>query len=183
MNAFERIIEAHLGEWEDVSYDQLIEELELDEQYVPYKQKQQKEVPFRRFRRSADYKRTYLEKIKGNQVFKNKLHHFMEVKRHNPNAPVNASEDRMFTSGGIFKNAIANLRHYHISYDISIVYRVEMDGGEPVVYLYGFYTHDELGTGSPSSIPKQRAMSQKFKTFTFEDARKLRDRLGIVFTM
>ena len=183
MDIFKRILESHAGEWEDVSYEQLVEELELDEEYTPYQKKQRKEPPFRRFRRCAEYTRTYLEKIVSNQVFKNKLHHFMEIKRNNPTTPINSGEDRMFTGGGNYKNAIPNLRHYHISFDISILYRVENEGGEPVVYLYGFYTHDELGIGSPSSPTKQKAMARKFQNTQFESARRLRDRLGLLFLM
>lgn len=184
MDIFKRITEAHAGQWEDVSYEQLVAELELDEEYVPYAPptKQRKQLPVRRFRRSAEYKRTYLEKIRNNSTFKNKLHFFMEAKRHNPMGQIN-SEDSFFTAGGIYKNAIPDLRHFHISFDISIVYRVGNEGGEPVVYLYGFYTHDELGTGTKRSINKQSANAKKFQTFAFEGARKLRDRLGIKFEM
>lgn len=178
-----KILETHkLNQWEDVTFEQLVEELELDEAYEPHQKKQAgQQQPFRRFRRSPEYAATYDKLIKSNQTYKNKLHHFMEVKRHNPNTPVNANDDRPFAGEGAFRSVIPNIAHYHISYNISIVYRVVNEGGEPIVYLYGFYTHDDLGTGMPANKNRQKVMAGRFKNFTFENARRLRDRLGMHF--
>lgn len=119
------------------------------------------------FRRSPEYKETYLTKIKPSTSLKSKFREFMEIKRHNPLQPFGSS-DKPFTGGGIFANAIPGLKHAHISFDLSIVYRVE--GRNPTeVYLYGFYTHDDLGTGQPPSRPKQNSMARSFKNRTFRE--------------
>ncbi len=175
---WQKILESHYGEWEDVSYERLIEELELDEayDYVPYqaKTKVKKELPFRRFRRSADYKRTYLEKILPHQALRKKLRVFMDEKRKDPGKKV-TNDQESFASNAPIGSTVPGLLKDKITYDLSIVFRIE---GE-IIYLYGFYTHDELGTDG--SIPQQQRMAKRFKEMTFENARRLRDRLGIVF--
>lgn len=175
---WQRILESHYGEWEDVGYEQLIEELELDEafDYVPYqtKTKVKKEPPFRRFRRSADYKRTYEEKILPHEALRKKLRVFMDEKRADPKKKI-SKEEEPFAAGAPIGKTIPGIWKTKMTYDLSLVYRVAGD----VVYLYGFYTHDELGTDG--SIPQQQKMAKRFKDMTFESARRLRDRLGIVF--
>lgn len=174
----QKILESHYGEWEDVSYEQLIEELELGEayDYTHYQQKVKvkKEPPFRRFRRSADYKRTYEEKILPHEGLRKKLRAFMDEKRADPKKQVTKEEEPFETKAPIGR-AVPGLWKTKITYDLSLVYRVAGD----VIYLYGFYTHAELGTDG--SQPQQHKMAKKFKEMTFENARRLRDRLGIVF--
>lgn len=177
-DAIERIIESHYGEWEDVSFEQLMAELELDEafEYTPYQKnvKSAKEPGFRRFRRSADYNRTYEEKILPHEGLRKKLRTFMQEKRADPNKRVTKDQEA-FTAGAPIANAVPGLLKDKITYDLSLVFRVSGD----VIYLYGFYTHDELGTDG--SIPQQRKMAERFKAMQFESARRLRDRLGMWF--
>lgn len=114
------------------------------------------------FRRSGSYKETYLEKIYPNPSLKKKFATFMDIKRKDPNAQAGGS-DTTFTSGGPFIREVPGLKHAHITQDISIVYKVV--GNE--VYLYGFYTHKELGTGQPQNINRERAMAKKFAATNF----------------
>lgn len=119
------------------------------------------------FRRSPEYQETYLSKIKNNEQLKAKFREFMELKRNNPLQPFGSS-DKQFRGDGYFTNAVPGLKHAHITYDLSIVYKVE--GRNPTeVYLYGFYTHDDLGTGQPSNKNKQSNMARSFSRRTFKE--------------
>lgn len=116
------------------------------------------------FMRGADYNRTYLERVKPYAPVRAKFREFMEIKRNNPNSQFGSS-DKPFRSSGKFINQVPGLRHAHITFDLSIVYKV-VNG---VVYLYGFYTHDELGTGQPANINKQDSMAGRFSRMAFSE--------------
>jgi hypothetical protein len=120
------------------------------------------------FRRCQEYNATYLLKIKVNEALKAKFRSFMELKRNNPTEPF-GKVDKSFMSGGNFQSAIPGLKHAHINFNISIVYRIVQTSGITEIYLYGFYTHDELGTGQPPNINKQRSIAQRFKNFKFTE--------------
>lgn len=114
------------------------------------------------FYRSDLYKETYLTRVLPYPAIKKKFRDFMEVKRNNPNQIFGAS-DKNFTPGGVFFTMIPGLRHAHLTPDLSIVYRVV--GNQ--IYLYGFFNHDDIGTGQPPKIPKQKAMASKFARTVF----------------
>lgn len=114
------------------------------------------------FKRSPAYQETYLSKIYPYPKLRAKFRDFMELKRHNPMQPFGAS-DKHFKSGWQFDDVVPGIKHAHITHDISIVY--EYKNGE--IYLYGFYTHDELGTGQPPNINKQKSMATRFANQTF----------------
>lgn len=86
----------------------------------------------------------------------------MEVKRENPNQPFGSS-DKAFTGAGNFAKMVPGLKHAHITHDLSVVYKVI--GNE--VYLYGFFTHDELGTGQPPNMNRQKSTATKFSNQQF----------------
>ena len=85
----------------------------------------------------------------------------METKRNNIKT-IFGSSDKPFKSKGSFGILVPGIRHAHITYDISIVYLVQNN----TIILYGFFTHDELGTGTPPKINIQKSMAIKFKTLT-----------------
>lgn len=114
------------------------------------------------FRRSSLYKDTYLSRIKSNEKLKAKFRDFMEVKRTDPQQPFGSS-DKSFIGAGNFAKAVPGLRHAHITFDLSIVYKVV--GNE--VYLYGFFTHDELGTGQPPNMNRQKSTATRFSNQSF----------------
>lgn len=116
------------------------------------------------FMRGSDYNDTYLEKVRPYEPIRKKFRAFMELKRNNPLAQFGAS-DKPFLSSGKFGGMVPGIKHAHITGDLSIVYKVE----NGVVYLYGFYTHDELGTGQPASIKKQDSMAGKFSRMSFKE--------------
>ena len=108
------------------------------------------------FRRCELYKQTYFSRIKPYPPLKDKLRQFMEVKRTNPNQQF-GSNDKPFISKGFFFQAIPGIRHAHLTFDLSIVYKV--DGN--VITLYGMFTHDDLGTGQPPNMRKQKSVAQR----------------------
>jgi mRNA-degrading endonuclease YafQ of YafQ-DinJ toxin-antitoxin module len=94
----------------------------------------------------------------------NSLKDFLTLKRQDPNALYGAS-DKPFKSTGTFTNSVSTLRHAHITHDLSIVYRLE----NGALYLYGFYSHDQLGTGTPANINKQKSMATRFSNEKFTE--------------
>jgi hypothetical protein len=81
----------------------------------------------------------------------------MEIKRNQPDQPFGGS-DKFFKPGLMFFSAIPGIRHAHITHDLSIVYRV---GKANEIWLYGIFSHDDLGTGTPANLKKQQVMSTK----------------------
>lgn len=114
-------------------------------------------MPVTVFKRLPLYTKTYNEKVLPNSALRKKFRDFMELKRNDPYASFGSS-DKPFAAKASFQNAVPGLKHAHITYDISIVYRVEGN----VIYLYGFFTHDELGTGQPANQNRQKSMSARF---------------------
>lgn len=94
----------------------------------------------------------------------NNLKDFLTLKRDNPRAAYGSS-DKPFTGKGNFAGAIPGLAHAHLSFDLSIVYRIEHN----VLYLYGIYSHDQLGTGQPPKMNVQKSMAQKFSNMNFTE--------------
>ena len=88
----------------------------------------------------------------------------MELKRADPNQPFGGS-DTPFRSAGHFGAQVPGIKHAHITQDLSIVYKVQ--GNQ--VFLYGFFTHDDLGTGSPANIRKQSSNAAQFKNQPFNE--------------
>lgn len=110
------------------------------------------------FLRGNDFRRTYDEKVLPYEGIRKKLRQFMQSKRDNPQQPWGGS-DKSFTSGGPF----SGLRHAHLTQDLSIVYRVV----NRTVFLYGFYTHHDLGTGTPPKYGHQKTMGAKLQATQF----------------
>lgn len=120
-----------------------------------------------RFRRSPEYKETYLAKVNPYESVRNKFREFMELKRNDPNQAFGKS-DKHFLGDGFFTQQVPGLKHAHITQDLSIVYKIS--GKNPTeIYLYGFYTHDELGTGQPPNIRRQSSIAKSFRSYTFTE--------------
>jgi mRNA-degrading endonuclease YafQ of YafQ-DinJ toxin-antitoxin module len=119
-------------------------------------------MPEVKFFRSEAYKETYLNKIRPHNGLKTKFRSFMDLKRQDPKAPF-GNDDYAFTSNAPIGNAVPGLRHAHINRDISIIYRVDNNN----VYLYGFYRHDDIGTGTPAKKNLQQTAATKFQSTTF----------------
>lgn len=144
---------------EDLSADQILAEVGLPP--TNNINSNQRETVFRR---CDSYKETYFTKVRPYNSVRSKFRDFMQLKRWNPIEPFGKS-DKLFIGRGFYIRAIPNLKHAHITQDLSIVYKLE--GG--TIWLYGFYTHDELGTGQPDNKRVQDAMATKFKHKTEAD--------------
>jgi mRNA-degrading endonuclease YafQ of YafQ-DinJ toxin-antitoxin module len=97
----------------------------------------------------------------GDRITKN-LDRFKTAKQDNPLSPFGSS-DKPFISDGHF----SGLNHAHLTHNISLVYR--WDKLSRQIKLYGFYTHDDLGTGSPPNFRKQSTVGPRLKGQVFEN--------------
>lgn len=91
------------------------------------------------------------------------LDKFKTVKEADPMAAYGSS-DKPFLSDGHF----SGLSHAHLTHNISLVYR--FDRGTRQIKLYGFYTHDDLGTGTPPNLRKQSTVGPRLKGQVFENS-------------
>ena len=96
----------------------------------------------------------------GDRVSK-ALDKFKNSKEADPRAPYGGS-DKPFLGDGHF----SGLSHAHLTHNISLVYR--LDNAANQLKLYGFYTHDDLGTGSPPNLRKQSTVGPRLKSQVFE---------------
>ena len=121
----------------------------------------QNTIPQTAFLRGSDFRRTYNERVLPYEGIRKKLRQFMHTKRLDPLQPWGSS-DKVFVPSAPL-GQLHGLRHAHLTPDLSIVYRVI----NRTILLYGFYTHDDLGTGQPPKIPKQKIAANKFQTTQF----------------
>lgn len=127
----------------------------------PLQQSGQQKAPDVVIRTCPLFKESYAEKSKGNPVLEQKLVEFRRSKLANKLQPFGSS-DKPFKSFGVFEG----LRHAHLNADVSIVYSIH--GSNPsIIDLYGLFSHDELGTGQPVNIKRQKSMDKKFSSQTF----------------
>lgn len=106
------------------------------------------------------FRQTFADKTQSNPVLRSKFDKFIEIKKDDPNQLFGAS-DKPFKSGGIFSNAVPKIRHAHLTHDLSIVYTV-VGGDEPVIQLHGIFSHDDMGTGQPQNLNRQRSLAAQF---------------------
>jgi mRNA-degrading endonuclease YafQ of YafQ-DinJ toxin-antitoxin module len=83
------------------------------------------------------------------------------AKKQNPVQQV-GGKDKPLSNAGQFDG----MMHCGLTFDVSVFYRIE--GSNPkVLKLYGLFSHDESGTGSPASIKRQKSLASKFNQQTF----------------
>lgn len=79
--------------------------------------------------------------------------------------PFGAS-DKLFKPDGNFGKKVKGIAHAHLTHDISIVYA--LSGRNPhIIRLWGFFSHDDLGTGQPPNDKIQKSMATKFDNQSF----------------
>lgn len=88
------------------------------------------------------------------------LDKFKSTKEQNVSTPYGAS-DKPFR-GDEFKG----LSHAHVTHDVSLVYKYQSSSNQ--FKLYGFYTHDDLGTGTPANVRKQATVGGRLRNQQFE---------------
>jgi len=107
-----------------------------------------------------DYKKTF-EKYRS-QVDKRWLV-WLAAKIPDPLRQVGRT-DYPFSSSGNY----SGLSHAHLTKDISVVYKVS--GKSPRnLKIFGFFSHEDLGTGAPPKLSVQRAVGNRLLGQVFED--------------
>ena len=111
-----------------------------------------------RFRICPLFKQTSLEKFQAYPSLEKKFEEFKATKMANHMAPF-GNRDGMFVGDGLFNKAVPKLRHAHLTHDISIFYKVS--GANPaIIELFGFFSHDDSGTGQPPNMKKQKSLAK-----------------------
>jgi len=95
-----------------------------------------------------------------------RLQEFIKTKQENPLQPYGSKDYKFLGKGPIAKN-LPKMRHAGMTWDVSLFYEVE--GKDPhILKLYGFFTHDESGTGTPANIRRQKQLVTKLSNQTFQ---------------
>lgn len=97
-------------------------------------------------------------KDRHEQTVLNNLKKFVEFKVEHPSERYGGS-DYAFSGGG----PLQGYWHCHLNRDKSLIYKIE----QGLLKLFGIFTHQDLGTGTPSSQPKQKSAAQKFDNQEF----------------
>lgn len=85
---------------------------------------------------------------------------FLEFKAENPLSKFGHSDYPY--SHSYFKGKL----HAKLTRDISIIYT--LSGGDTKIFkLYGIFSHDESGTGTPSNLNRQKGLSTKMSNQNF----------------
>lgn len=101
----------------------------------------------------------YNKSIKNlDKVTAKKLIEFLKFKPNNPQEKFGSSDYAFGNKGNL-----GGYFHAHLTFDNSVVYKIENN----ILYLYGVFSHDELGTGQPANINKQKSMKQKLDNQEF----------------
>jgi len=111
------------------------------------------------------FRDTFAEKAKINPGLTAILDEFVQTKVQDPTKPF-GSKDTLFGGKGPLSK-LSKLRHAHLMHDISLCYIIS--GKDPTVLkLYGVFKHDELGTGQPNNISRQKGAITTMSNQTFE---------------
>ena len=111
------------------------------------------------FQEGPLWEETLRDAIKASPGILQKIAEFKRAKAENTLAPF-GTNDRQFTSDGIYKQYIQKAMKAHLTPDYSIVY--ELSGRNPTtIKLYGVFTHSDLGIGQPANIKIQKNMAKK----------------------
>jgi hypothetical protein len=117
------------------------------------------DLPTTQIIKSSLFDRSLSDKIARYPGLQDKINQFLIFKKTNPSQPWGGS-DAPFVSNGPIGRALPKLRHAHLNRDISLFYTIE--GRDPtVIKLYGVFSHQDSGTGTPSNINKQKSLVKK----------------------
>ena len=94
---------------------------------------------------------------------------FLDHKNNNPLQPFGSS-DTGFTPDGPIGKLGLNIKHAHVSQDVSIIYRVH--GNPQVMDLYGVFSHKDSGTGNAANIRIQQQLATRLSNQEFPELPK-----------
>lgn len=112
------------------------------------------------------FKDTFTEKAKQNPDLLAIFNEFRKLKEQNPNQQF-GSRDASFVSAGNLAGRVPKLRHAHLLHDLNLCYTVS-DKDPTIVKLYGVFKHDELGTGQPANMKRQKSVATTMANQDFE---------------
>lgn len=108
---------------------------------------------------------TFSEKARQNPELLKLFDEFRRVKEANPLQPF-GSKDYPFSGEGNFARKVPKLRHAHLMHDLNLCYTIS--GRDPtIIKLYGVFKHDELGTGQPANIKRQKTVAATMANQSF----------------
>jgi hypothetical protein len=118
-----------------------------------------------KFYASPLFDKTFTEKTQQYPNLAAKFAEFQHSKTESPGAPFGGS-DTSFIAAGPIARVIPKLKHAHLTRDLSVYYTIE--GKDPtMIKLYGIFSHQESGTGTPGNINKQKSLSKQLKNQPF----------------
>lgn len=86
---------------------------------------------------------------------------FVRAKQQDPTQQFGAS-DRPFVGASPLGLVRPRLMHAHITQDLSVIYHVA--GRDPtVISIHGVFSHDNIGTGDPRNIRRQKNSADQFQ--------------------
>ena len=94
---------------------------------------------------------------------------FLDHKNNNPLQPFGSS-DTGFTPDGPIGKLGLNIKHAHVSQDVSIIYRVHSN--PQVMDLYGVFSHKDSGTGNAANIRIQQQLATRLSNQEFPELPK-----------
>lgn len=112
------------------------------------------------------FKDTFSEKSKQTPDLLAIFNEFRKVKEQDPTKPF-GSRDTSFISAGNLAQRVPKLRHAHLLHDLNLCYTVS-DKDPTIIRLYGVFKHDELGTGQPANIKRQKNVATAMANQSFE---------------
>ncbi len=103
--------------------------------------------------------------FKKYKITPEELKKFTDAKTRNPLVPYNKRDYQYKGSGPLGQTKVG---HALLHQDAYVIYKVS--GKNPtVVYLYGFTSHEDSGTGNPPKQAKQQAFAKQIHSMTFDN--------------
>lgn len=113
------------------------------------------------FSKSSIFDETVKNRMQMLPTIGSKIEEFIATKSKDPMQPY-GGKDKPFGGNGPIGQAFPKLRYAHLNSDISLFYT--MEGRGPTIFkLYGVFSHDDIGTGQPMNIKRQKNFISKLK--------------------
>lgn len=119
------------------------------------------------FHHCDEFNNTYEKHVLTKGVHENMLK-FKEQKAKNPLENYGSKDTDMNKKAPIGQ-AVPGILHSGLTQDVSVFYTIHGGGDKRHINLYGIYSHEEAGIGTPQNIKKQKSLAKRFKNQSFED--------------
>lgn len=113
------------------------------------------------FNKSSIFDDSVRNRMQMLPAIEEKIKDFVATKSKDPMQPY-GGKDKPFGGNGPIGQAFPKLRYAHLNSDISLFYT--MEGRNPTIFkMYGVFSHDDIGTGQPMNIKRQKNFISKLK--------------------